>query len=159
MKISIIRFAKYVRSSQLLWIYWYSLSRNKRLYSDMSIKTTFSQNVSHLCECQNDSHGPLARYVKLWFAHEPGMPGTFSPPPTSKETAGYRSRHVSRHVRDARAVMHVGIENVPDIPGAYATQEFTYLIKGSCSNSPLIHSGNYWCYFYNHHHFQITPST
>ena len=27
-------------------------------------------------------HGPLARYVKLWFAHASGMPGTFSPPPT-----------------------------------------------------------------------------
>ena len=26
-------------------------------------------------------HGPLARYVKLWVAHAPGMPGTFSPPP------------------------------------------------------------------------------
>ena len=26
-------------------------------------------------------HGPLARYVKLRFAHARGMPGTFSPPP------------------------------------------------------------------------------
>ena len=25
-------------------------------------------------------------YVKLRVAHAPGMPGTFSPPPTSKET-------------------------------------------------------------------------
>ena len=25
-------------------------------------------------------HGSLARYVKLWVAHAPGMPGTFSPP-------------------------------------------------------------------------------
>ena len=24
-------------------------------------------------------HGPLARYVKLWVTHAPGMPGTFSP--------------------------------------------------------------------------------
>ena len=35
----------------------------------------------------------------------------FSPPPTSKETASERSRHASRHVRHARAVMHVGIAN------------------------------------------------
>ena len=35
----------------------------------------------------------------------------FSPPPTSKETVSERSRHVSRHVRDARAVMHIGIAN------------------------------------------------
>ena len=33
----------------------------------------------------------------------------FPPPPTSKETASQRSRHASRHVRDARAVTHVGI--------------------------------------------------
>ena len=33
------------------------------------------------------SHGSLTRYVKLWVAHAPGMSGTFSPPPTSKETA------------------------------------------------------------------------
>ena len=25
----------------------------------------------------DDSHGPLARYVKLWVTHAPGMPGTF----------------------------------------------------------------------------------
>ena len=37
------------------------------------------------------------------------MPGTFSPPRTSKETASCRSRHASRHLRVARAVMHVGI--------------------------------------------------
>ena len=30
--------------------------------------------------------GPLTRYMKLWVAHVSGMPGTFSPPPTSKET-------------------------------------------------------------------------
>ena len=32
-------------------------------------------------------HGPLTRYIKLWVAHALGMPGTFSPPLTSKETA------------------------------------------------------------------------
>ena len=36
---------------------------------------------------QNGRHWPLTRYVKLRVAHAPGMPGTFSPPPTSKETA------------------------------------------------------------------------
>ena len=55
-------------------------------------------------------HGPLTKYVKLRIAHVPGMPRTFSPPLTSKETtARLRSRHASRHVRQARAVMHVGI--------------------------------------------------
>ena len=57
-------------------------------------------------------------------------------------TAGKRSRHASRHVRHARAVMHVEIvnkrfllksaagENVPGIPGACATCNFTYLVRG-----------------------------
>ena len=31
-------------------------------------------------------HGPLARYVKLRVAHAPGMLGTFSPSPISKES-------------------------------------------------------------------------
>ena len=31
--------------------------------------------------------GPLTRYVKLRVAHAPGVPGTFSPPRTLKETA------------------------------------------------------------------------
>ena len=31
--------------------------------------------------CRGLCHGPLARYVKLRVAHEPGIPGTFSPPP------------------------------------------------------------------------------
>ena len=58
------------------------------------------------------SHRPVRRNVKLWVAHVPGIPVTFPPPSTSKETASSRSRHASRHVRDARAVMHVGIANL-----------------------------------------------
>ena len=43
------------------------------------------------------THGPLTRYVKLRVAHAPGMSGMSG------------SRHASRHMRDARAVMHAGI--------------------------------------------------
>ena len=57
------------------------------------------------------ANGLLTRYVKLRVAHALGMPGTFSPSPNSKETANQRSRHASRHVRHARAVMHVGVTN------------------------------------------------
>ena len=38
------------------------------------------------CNC---FHEPLIRCVKLRVAHAPGMPGTFSPPPTSKEAKNY----------------------------------------------------------------------
>ena len=67
------------------------------------------------------AHGPLTRYLNLRVAH---ASRTFSPPPTSKITANKRFRHASRHVRDARAVMHIGIanplggENVTAIPSA-----------------------------------------
>ena len=101
------------------------------------------------CSFHRCMNGPLARYVKLWVAHAPGMPETFSPPPTSKETASYRSRQTSRHVRNACAVMHVGIANpwrrgnVPGIPGACATRNFTYLTRGPW---PLMNSSSSMCW-------------
>ena len=56
------------------------------------------------------------RRSKLRVAHTLAMPVTFSPSLTSNETASKRSRHAPRHVRHARAVMHVGIAN-PRWPG------------------------------------------
>ena len=47
-------------------------------------------------------YGPLARYGKLRVRmRRERFPAT----------GGKRSRHASRHVRDARAVMHGGIAN------------------------------------------------
>ena len=40
-----------------------------------------------------------------------GNAGNVFPPPTSKETTSWLSRHASRHVRHDRGVMHVGIAN------------------------------------------------
>ena len=78
------------------------------------------------------------------------MPGTFSPPPTSKETAicnhiisfglesrkttSQQSRHASQQVHHARAVMHVGLANPRwqgkcSRPGACTTHNFTYLVR------------------------------
>ena len=60
----------------------------------------------------------------------------FSPPPISKETASWRSRHASRHVRDARAVMHVGIAYLrwrgkrSRHSRRMRTRSFTYLARG-----------------------------
>ena len=62
-----------------------------------------------LCCYGHIIHGPLTRCAKLRVAHAPGIPGTFSPSPTSKETAYERSRRASRHVRHARAMMGVKI--------------------------------------------------
>ena len=81
-------------------------------------------------------HGPLARYVILRVAHAPGMPGTFSPPPWVSDP----------DMHHGTCVMHVSWcmpgsltsgflwsrwrENVPGIPSACATSNFTYLERG-----------------------------
>ena len=60
----------------------------------------------------------------------------FPPPPISKETDSWRSRHASRHVRDARAVMHVGIAHLrwrgkrSRHSRRMRTRNFTYLARG-----------------------------
>ena len=66
-----------------------------------------------------------------------GNAGNVSPPP---RVSG--PRHASGHVRDARAVVHAGSltsgflwsrcggENVSNIPGACATRNFTFLVRG-----------------------------
>ena len=41
----------------------------------------------HHDNSQFSAYGPLARYEKLWVAHAPGMPGTFSPPPRLSDSA------------------------------------------------------------------------
>ena len=90
-------------------------------------------------------YGPLIRYVKLGV-----MLGTFSLPPTSKETASYWSQHASWHVHDAHAVVHVGIdhpqcgkENIPGIPGICATRSFIYLARGPRQDDEIPLNLNY----------------
>ena len=41
------------------------------------------------------AYGPLARYVKLWFAHAPRMPGTFSPTPRVSDPDMHRGTCVT----------------------------------------------------------------
>ena len=50
------------------------------LLSFLNFEVTFSCYFSRWEDTDSFIlHGPLARYVKLWNAHAPGMPGTFSP--------------------------------------------------------------------------------
>ena len=95
------------------------------------------------------SHGPLTRYVKLWVEHAPGMPGTFSPSPTSKETVSWRSRHV----RHARAVTHVGMlfrgggEMFPASP-AHAQPAILRIWQEAHGVIQILHTRRYhgcWC--------------
>ena len=70
----------------------------------------------------------------------------FSPPPISKQTASKRPRHASRHVRDARAVMHVGIAYLrwrgkrSRHSRRMRTRNVAYLARGPCINK----QGHHW---------------
>ena len=103
------------------------------VYSQTVISSIAAVNGLPLCSSIAHTHGPVTRYVNLWVAHAPGMPGAFSQPPTSKDTASYRFWYASRHVRDARAVIHVGVSNPggwESVPGACTTRSVTYLVTG-----------------------------
>ena len=105
--------------------------------------------------------------VSIWASYQirkiAGCAGTGDAGNVSSATTGQWSQHASRHVGDARAVMHAGIgnkwfllwlagwqfgrENVIDLPGACTTHNFTYLVRGlfhvslqrcACANSPYI---------------------
>ena len=77
------------------------------------------------------SNRPLERYVKLRVAHVPGMPGTFSPPPWVSDH-GTCLTHVPWCMPGSlRVSFEVGNrDNFPSIPGACATSNFTYLVRG-----------------------------
>ena len=68
--------------------------------------------------------------------HASGTPGTFSPPPTSKKPLesdpGMHHGTCVTHVPGCMSgwLTSGGRENVPGIPGACATRNFTYLARG-----------------------------
>ena len=71
----------------------------------------------------------------MWVAHAPGMPGTFSPPPTSKETVvSDPGMHPGTCVTHVPWCMSGSLtcgsgENAPGIPGACTTRNVTYLVR------------------------------
>ena len=77
-------------------------------------------------------NGPLTRNIKLRVAHAPGIPGTFSSPPTLKGPTSLRSQHASLHVRHTRAVMHVGIADQQfDVSGNLGLKLLVFFLHGS----------------------------
>ena len=79
---------------------------------------------------------PLTRYVKLRIAHAPGMPGTFPRHRLQKKALvsdlGMHHGTCVTHVPwcMSGSLTRGGGENVPGIPGACATRNFTYLVRG-----------------------------
>ena len=75
-------------------LYWGSAGASKsncykKSYGRVVVQSTYNTGAEvWRCLCEMGSaNGPFTRDVKLRVAHAPGMPRTFSPPPTSKETA------------------------------------------------------------------------
>ena len=89
-----------------------------------------------ITEWHKTQHGPLTRYAKLRVAHAPGRPGTFSLPPTAKEPLvsdpGMHHGTCVTHLQWCvpESLTRGRGENVPDIPGACATGNFAYLVRG-----------------------------
>ena len=86
-----------------------------------------------------ESHGLLAIYVKLWVAHAPGMPGTFSPPPRLSDP----------DMHHGMCMKSVAGKMFPAFPGAWATRNFTYLVRGPlsiCMANPYIFTYSYCVY-------------
>ena len=115
------RFLSYIQGSLqhcLPSIYWcHSIfDRNLRIICSRILQGKQSNTICHLLRCCRDLVAKiptayLSRYLNLRNERAPGIAGSFSPPPTSKETASQRSLHASRHVRHAHVVMHVVIAN------------------------------------------------
>ena len=85
---------------------------------------------------KESSNGPVTRYVKLWVAHAPGMPGTFprhliQRKPLVSDPGMYHATCVT-HMSWCMpgSLIRGGGENVPGIPGARAIHNFTYLVRG-----------------------------
>ena len=78
----------------------------------------------------------------------------FPPPPISKETASKRSRHASRHVRDARAVMHVGIAYLQ-----WRGKRSRHSLRMRTRNFAYLARGPWWCSLLMHVHISICLNT
>ena len=67
----------------IAWQYCHDVGKKpkRNLFKHMIFLLLHTYNVA-TCD-----YWPHTRYVKLRVVHAPGVPGTFSPPPASKETA------------------------------------------------------------------------
>ena len=99
-------------------------------------------------------HGPLVRYVKLRVVHAPELPGTFSPPPRVSDPGmhhGTCETHVPWCMPGSLPAVCFVVgdgENLPGIPGACATRNFTYLAGGpyrqTCHNGTKVRVYSRW---------------
>ena len=88
--ISDVLFINWYQVMCKIWFHIYTIaSLSLFVYNMWIIKLcgTCVQKLSFRVSTVGIGHGPLTRYAKSRVVHARGIPGTFSPPPTSKETA------------------------------------------------------------------------
>ena len=96
-------------------------------------------------------HGPLAGYVKLRVAHAPGMPVTFTLPPWVSDPDIHHATCAPHEPRCRSGSLTSGFlwsrwrGKRSGIPGACATHNFTYLVRG-----PLAEHWQGWQALSNH---------
>ena len=116
--------------SRVWWRYLYFLIGIR--HWDCYSSCVYSSMSADIC------NGPFTRCSKLRVTHAPGMSETFSPPPTSKESLvsdpGMHHGTCVTHVPwcESGSLTRGDGENVPGLPGACATRNFVYLVRGPC---------------------------
>ena len=99
----------------------------------ISISQKLFQRYQSFCYCQ----GPLAKHVQLRVVvHVPGIPGTLPPPPRVSDPDKHHGTRMTHVPWCMPGSLTSGVlwnrwrGNVPSIPGACATRNFTYLARG-----------------------------
>ena len=96
------------------------------------------KEFSWVCKFVDGGVGPLVRYVKLWVAHAPGMPGIFSlslaprvsDPDMHHDTCMTHVPWCMPGSQTSGFFLIDGRVNVLSILGASALRNFTYLVRG-----------------------------
>ena len=89
------------------------------------------------------------RYVKLRVAHAPGMPGMFFPPPRVSNLDMHHGTCVTHVPWGMPRSLNSGFlwsrwgENVPGIPSACTTCNFTHLARGPYARDQLVRSASW----------------
>ena len=129
------------------------LNMSKRGYfpitsSELQSAITNSVNSTPRCDALQ-THGPLARYVKLRVVHAPVMTGTFSPPPRVNNSDMHHGTWVTHVPWCMSGSLTCGFlwsrwrGTRSRHSGACSTHNFTYLVRGP--RSPVKSLACYWC--------------
>ena len=123
-------------------------ARDTKFLADVFNEHSMTQTTLYSGNCPFCYNGPLTRHVKLRVAHAPGMQGTFfrrhlQRKPLVSTPGLYKGTYVT-HVSwcmSGSLICGCG-ENVPGIPSACTTRDFTYLTRGPWRTYSSLHGSD-----------------